>query len=579
METIREQEDPSLSHSADSTRAIARLSLVLRLLSPWQRLKFLCLVAERILLGLCDLLLAAAMYLLFERLQGGESVHQHLWSPATALSTTYWTIGIVVVRLLLDLSVSRSATRFTQGLYAELLLRLTRGYGELRWNRFVERNRSELIKHSMATALDAAYSYQIYLEVASGLIVIIVMSAALVYKSPVATACLACIVILLYLLHRTVLRNRLQDAARDREQAIRKLQHILTDVLSASKEIRAYGNQEFFYGRLRDQADILGLNNVRLAFLPQISRVLAEQGVVLLFLGVILTVLWRAGNVHSILSLLLFYFVVSRRMLPLISQVVLLNGQLEGAYENLQITYQELHDCELNRGALSQELEPEPGYTLQLADVSYVFDNGTVVLDGVTLDLHVGETVLLRGVSGSGKSSLLNLVAGVSSPSSGSIRVNRSDVAYVPQEIALLDDSVRNNLLFGLAAKPDDVLLEALGTANLRSFVEGLPEGLQTRVGDSGILLSGGQRQRLGLARAALREVSLLVLDEATSALDEENEREILAKLAASNRTVLLVTHRRHRSDVANRTFELQDGKLLSSSISHSTVDKLVSRS
>ncbi len=170
---------------------------------------------------------------------------------------------------------------------------------------------------------------------------------------------------------------------------------------------------------------------------------------------------------------------------------------------------------------------------------------------------------MLRGVSGSGKSSLLNLIAGVSQTATGVICVDRASVAYVPQEIALLDDSIRNNLLFGLTEKSDAELMNALAAAKLSEFVAAQPLGLDTGVGDNGILFSGGQRQRLGLARAILRGATLLLLDEATSALDEEAEGYVLKSLATAGIAVVLATHRVHKQFCAQRVVWLHKGRLI----------------
>jgi ABC-type bacteriocin/lantibiotic exporter with double-glycine peptidase domain len=181
----------------------------------------------------------------------------------------------------------------------------------------------------------------------------------------------------------------------------------------------------------------------------------------------------------------------------------------------------------------------------------------------VNLSIREGETVVLYGVSGIGKSSLLNLIAGVSQPITGAVRIDRRSVAYVPQEIPLLDDSIRNNLLFGLPKKSDEELMSALAAAMLDEFVATQPLGLDTSIGDNGALFSGGQRQRLGLARAILRGSQLLLLDEATSALDEENENQILENLSASGMALLIVTHRANAQQYADRVFRLEEGSLV----------------
>lgn len=206
---------------------------------------------------------------------------------------------------------------------------------------------------------------------------------------------------------------------------------------------------------------------------------------------------------------------------------------------------------------------PDVGLIMEFKQVSFCFHKGFPILRDVSFCLHKRETVVLYGVSGIGKSSLLNLIAGVSQPGTGVVYVDRTSIAYVPQEIPLLDDSIRNNLLFGLPAKSDEELMKALAIAMLDVFVAIQPLGLETAVGENGALLSGGQRQRLGLARSILRGGQLILLDEATSALDEENERQILQNLSASGKAVLLVTHRIHVQAFAQRVLRLQDGCLI----------------
>ena len=506
------------------------------------------------------------MYFLFMLLQGGIPAHHRWWVPKTGLEGALVTAALVVLRVLMDLLSTRSVVGQIQDLYSHLLLRLIHGYGELRWDRFVERNRSELLKYSTSTALEAATFYHLYIELTAALVVVAVMAATVVYQSPAVACGLGAAVALLYAVHRFFLRKKLRLAVAEREQSLRLLQRNLSDMFSGGKEIRTYGNQSFFQDRIRTLVGSAGASNVRLALLPQISRILADQGVVLLFLAFVIVVQWRHGDVHQLLSLLVFYFVLSRRLIPLISQIALMIGLIEGAYGSLLIIDRELSYCFLHRTPLPDNRPPRAGLVLALDQVSFSFIRGGQILRNVNLQLRNGERIVLRGVSGSGKSTLLNLVAGVLQPGAGTVSVDYRDIAYVPQEIVLLDDSIRNNLLFGLAEKSDLELMNALAAVNLNEFVLAQPLGLETRVGDNGVLFSGGQRQRLGLARAILRDVNLLLLDEATSALDIENERQVLGNLKTTGIAIVLVSHRAQTWAFADRVFRLQGGSLIGES-------------
>jgi ABC-type multidrug transport system fused ATPase/permease subunit len=250
-------------------------------------------------------------------------------------------------------------------------------------------------------------------------------------------------------------------------------------------------------------------------------------------------------------------------LLPLVSQLSLIAGQMESSFENVRVVDAELNRCRFYRAVALPVVKPASGVALELETVSFAFNGNAPILRDISMLLHEGEIAVLRGASGVGKTSILNIVSGVLQPTSGSVRVDRADLSYVPQEIALLDDSVRNNLLFGLPRMDDRNLMKALAVAQLDDFVASLPRGLDTGVGDNGALFSGGERQRFGLARAILRRSRLMLLDEATSALDEKNEGEVLRNLAESGVAILFVTHRRHAHRWAHRLYQLENGRLI----------------
>ena len=217
---------------------------------------------------------------------------------------------------------------------------------------------------------------------------------------------------------------------------------------------------------------------------------------------------------------------------------------------------------------------------LRFDDVSFTYraDKGAV-LRQVSLDVPAGHTVAIVGRSGSGKSTLVGLVPRFYDPDSGRVQVDgvdvreyslldlRHQISYVSQDVTLFNDSIRNNIAFGLDEVPAGQLEAAARSAHVLEFANELPQGLDTVVGDRGTLLSGGQRQRIAIARALLKDAPILILDEATSALDTESERHIQAALAAlvRGRTTLVIAHRLSTVEQADRIVVMDDGHIVES--------------
>lgn len=553
---------PTHRHAQDTAVASGRFGVAMRLLTGRQRLSLVVLTSERIAVGLCDLSVAAAMYFLFLLLQGRSPAHAFRWIPKTTLSAAILTSILLALRVLMDLFSFESVIRYIERLHTDLMLRLAQGYSQMQWGRFVVCNRSELSSRALNTAREAAAFYHRVIELVAAVVIVLVMSGAIVYQSPISACGFAAALGGFFALHRFFMRKRLLSSAVGREESLRALQRNLADIFSSGKEIRTYRNYAFFHDRIRKQAKRMAASNLRITFLPQVASSLADQGAVLLFLCIIVVVQLRQGDARQVLSLLAFYFVLSRRLIPLISQISIIAGQFESSLESVRIVSEELNECRRFGEPVLPLRPPAAGFVLQMENVSFAFRDGFPILRNASLSLREGETVVLYGASGAGKSSLLNLIAGVAQPASGLVHVDRTKVAYVPQEAPLLDDSIRNNLLFGLPDRGDAELMQALAAANLDDFVAAQPFALETNVGDNGALFSGGQRQRLGLARAILRGSQLLLLDEATSALDENSERQVLENLSRSGKAILLVTHRVVLRTFAQRVFRLEAGHL-----------------
>jgi subfamily B ATP-binding cassette protein MsbA len=214
---------------------------------------------------------------------------------------------------------------------------------------------------------------------------------------------------------------------------------------------------------------------------------------------------------------------------------------------------------------------------IRFEGVHFAYSGRPEVLQGIDFAIPRGSTLALVGPSGAGKTTVALLLARLYDPTAGRISLDgvelrelqarslRRSIAYVSQETFLFNGSIRLNIAYGCTGASDAAIREAARRAQALEFIEALPQGMETRVGDRGILLSGGQRQRLAIARALLLDADILILDEATSALDSVSERLVQAAIddARRDRTTLVIAHRLSTLDAVDRIAVLDGGRLV----------------
>ncbi len=305
-----------------------------------------------------------------------------------------------------------------------------------------------------------------------------------------------------------------------------------------------------------------------------VFEVMAVGGVALLVVVATL----NGQNLQDATLIIALFGVVAFRMLPSVNRVIQSVQQLsfgragiEGAAEGLSLSQQ---------ATSSSAGRPTDKFSrLEIRNLKYSYPNSdALVTDIEELTVTAGDSVGIVGASGSGKSTLVDLLLGILAPREGTITVNGQDVnhnrrywqdriGYVPQHVYLMDTSLRRNVAFGLAEKSisNADVEKALRLANLWEFVQALPDGLDTVVGERGVRLSGGQRQRLGIARALYGNPEVIVLDEATSALDGDTEREIVESLRAiaHDHTLIVVAHRTTTLAYCSRLIRLEGGRIV----------------
>ncbi len=383
----------------------------------------------------------------------------------------------------------------------------------------------------------------------------------------------------MFLVTSPILRRGLRTGIKTRALAD-DLQSMVIEFFSGAKLIKSTASErradEMFQGAARHYAPLFVASTFHTNVIRSIYELVAIT-LLALCLGIGVSE-FKLDFGSIVLSIYLFLRVYQR--LSQIQQSAQTFQSFRSAFDAVQTLYRAAsEDAE---GSRSQKGDPLPkgtgGVSINLSDVSIRYD-GKVALDGVTLTLPASSMIGIAGPSGAGKSTLVDCILGLASVDEGTIEIEgeslsrlaldswRRAVGYVAQETFLFNTSVRDNVAWAHPEAGDAEIERALRRAHAWEFVQALPQGLDTEVGERGVRLSGGQRQRIGLARALLGPVRLLVLDEATSALDSESEKMVYEAIEdlRGQITIVMVAHRLSTMRGADILYLLEEGKVVES--------------
>lgn len=372
--------------------------------------------------------------------------------------------------------------------------------------------------------------------------------------------------------------TRLRALAASGQERMGDMASALQETLSGIRMVKAYGREETEEMRFQ-QSNRAYLSTTMKAI--QVSSIGSSHMEVIGVVGVA-AIIWYGGflviassmtpgEFFSFLTAMFMAYTPIRRLSGSNNAIQQALAAAERVFDVLDIKTEQDGD----RGQL--EL-PRVAQSVTFEDVTFHYESQVVpALNEINLTIRAGEMVALVGSSGSGKTTLVNLIPRFYEPTTGRILIDgvdiqsytlrslRAQIGMVSQDVVLFDDSIRNNIAFGRPDATDEDIILAAQAAYAHDFVERLPQGYQTVVGEKGVKLSGGERQRLAIARAILRDPPLLILDEATSALDSESERVVQLALAnlMKNRTTLVIAHRLSTIQRADRIMVLARGSIV----------------
>lgn len=360
------------------------------------------------------------------------------------------------------------------------------------------------------------------------------------------------------------------------------------------KEVKVSNKESFFqeqYNKYGKETVVANRNN---AVLSSIPRLLIESFCMAGMLGVLAVMMYKGKELTELLPQLSAFAVAAVKLLPSVNRI---SGYLTGiSYQEPQIdemiqNRKEIFEWKEKEEAKRAERKKRQGEgskdakeltfkkQIELSDITYFYPNTQVnILENANMVIPIGSSVGIVGKTGAGKTTAIDILIGLLEPNYGAVLADNidirenygqwlSNIGYIPQTIYMIDDTIRANIAFGYAPEDidDNEIMRALSEAQLKDFVDGLPNGLDTKIGERGVRVSGGQRQRLGIARALYTAPDILIFDEATAALDNETEAAVMESInkLQGKKTMVIIAHRLTTIEKCDMVYRVVDKKII----------------
>ena len=420
------------------------------------------------------------------------------------------------------------------------------------------------------------------LRLMSDTIVIIPIFIILIYTSLSFTLVITLTLMLFGGIYQFFLKPKIQILGKSSNQAPQKTAQVIISALRGTREVRIFNAQETFQSRVDDACQEYASSISKFGALRLLPRYSLETAIVGALLLIAIIKAQNGENGMSIVTELSVFVAAGARILPLASSLISGFMSIKFASPAISELVDDINYIDTFRGEYDTDtpysLEIQSFASLDIKDLAYRYPGTNKdVLQNIVLSLKAGDRIGVVGESGSGKSTLINILTGLLEPTSANIQVNgqtghlsdkgwQNLISYIPQEVFLFDATVRENITLQPSYVDHERLDNALRKAALDEVIEGLPNGVETTIGENGTRLSGGQRQRLALARAFYHQRKVIFLDEATSALDNQTETEIVKTLKqiGPNMTIIMIAHRLSSLKFCNRILEVKGGKISS---------------
>ena len=489
-------------------------------------------------------------------------------------------IFIYFVKNMYVIWMNNNIYRFAYKNQKELACRLLTSYLRQPYSFFVNHNSADFIRNLNEDTIYFFETVIASLQFAAEIMVCAMLGITLLVMDTTLTLGMIIILLLFFLIvFRKLKRNLEKKGTRCRGYRAEMNKWIL-QATGGIKETKILEKEQFFIEKYEGLYNYFAEDYRRYKMYAFLPRPLMESVSVCALLLIVVIKIINGADMTVFVPILSVFAVAVFRMLPSFNRLATYVSQIMFNKASVEAIYNDLKEFETEEEfPIEEKIKDIPfNNEIRLKDICFRYpDAEEDVVSDVELVIPKGKSVAFIGASGAGKTTLADIILGVLSAQKGNILVDgqpidamsrewHKKVGYIPQTIFLMDDTVRNNIAFGIeSSKINESQLEkAIEGAQLKEFIDSLPEGLNTEIGERGVRLSGGQRQRIGIARALYFNPEILVLDEATSALDNDTESAVMEAIdnLAGTKTLLIIAHRLTTIKNCDIVYEIKDKKV-----------------
>ena len=493
-------------------------------------------------------------------------------------------ITVFLFKALTALYINHTIIVFSNMQEVRLKSYLMQTYQHLPYTEYIKRNSAEYVNAIIGHTISFRGALEMGLKTLSDGIIAIAIFSLLALTNGIALSLLVIILGVLVFGYDRIFRSRIKEYGRQSHHYATRLVQGVNEGIEGFKEIRILGREKYFYDLIKHNAERWTQNQGKTNIISSSPRYFLEFVLITFIVMLVITAYLFGNNLKALVPTIGFIGMAALRLLPVIHG--LSNSLVHLRHNRFAVgwLYTDLIKLkESPKSVWESSTKSTNGefHELVLDGIQYFYPESKMpALDQISLRIQEGETVGFIGPSGAGKTTLVDLILGLLKPSKGSLLYNgeelkgslsrwQSQIAYLPQQVFLIDNTLRNNVALGINDNEidDQLVHESLNNASLQEFVDTLPQGIETKLGERGVRLSGGQRQRVAIARAFYHGRNVLVMDEATSALDHETESEIVEEIKRlkGKKTIIVIAHRLTTVQHCDRIYYLEKGKIVNS--------------